>query len=595
LIVSFLIAAASQAASAQSSEAWAVLVGVSEYPELAALRPLRGPPLDVTAMRDSLQRARAGWREVRVLADGAQGATGQPTRAAILEAIDRVVKNARPNDIVVFYFSGYGTQQAGEEILLPKDARRWSEAEGKVGNGISRSELDALFAPLVGKGARVWMIFDTAYSGAARGASGGTMFSGFETQRWVRPAELGMPPSRGLAPGAGPGAGGAGTGPAAASAGVNASAPGAGELVAFSASQPDESTPELKLPPGDQGATHRGLFTFALANALVASGPASYEQLAQQIMVRYAALNRVSPTPRFDGPLDKPVPVLGTRRALGSYVEPIRRPMRARVSGLRLCDSALAATPCNGERSNAADKEVRDRVEKLILTPSKRGILPIDLVSDPQDADVVLFMHQGRVSFVSPMDDYDIYERSPATIESSLVEKDADLERELSNHIQSIATTSWLFRLVESQQPNLGLTFRLSRCAGTSEPLSLLGAPQILQAGEALCADIQNAGTDAADVTLLRISEDYTISSLIPTGKEPNRIEPGGRRSVKLEVIKGELPRLERLIVLATAARKGAPQADFTWATQPSGRPARNAKLESVWVRSARWIAAPAQ
>jgi hypothetical protein len=591
-MVSCLIAAASQAASAQSSEAWAVLVGVSEYPELTALRPLRGPPLDVTAMRDSLQRARAGWREVRVLADGAQGANGQPIRAAILEAIERVVKNARANDIVVFYFAGYGSQQAGQEILLPKDAGKWSENAGQVRNAIRRSELDALFAPLVARGARVWMIFDTAYSGAARGASGGTMFSGFETPRWVRPAELGVPPSNGIGGGAAAGtaasAGDAGT----PGAGANA---GSGELVIFSASQPDESTPELKLPPGDQGATHRGLFTFALANALVASGPATYEQLAQQVMVRYAALNRVSPTPRFDGPLEKPVPLLGTRRALGSHFEPIRRPMRARVSGLRLCDSALAATPCSGERSNAADREVRDRVEKLILTPSKRGILPIDLVSDPQDADVVLFMHQGRVSFVSPMDDYDIYERSPATIASSLVEKDADLERELSNHIQSIATTSWLFRLVDSQQPNLGLTFRLSRCGGTPGLLNPLEAPQILQGGEALCADIENAGTDAADVTLLRISEDYTISSVIPAGKEPNRIEAGGRRSVKLEVIEGELPTLERLIVLATAARRGAPQTDFTWATQPSGRPAKNAKLDSVWVRSARWIAAPAQ
>ena len=85
---------------------------------------------------------------------------------------------------------------------------------------------------------------------------------------------------------------------------------------------------------------------------------------------------------------------------------------------------------------------------------------------------------------------------------------------------------------------------------------------------------------DAADVTLLRISEDYTITSLIPAGKEPNRIEAGGRRSVKLEVIKGELPTLERLIALAAPARKGAPKADFTWATQPSGRPDKSAKLD---------------
>jgi hypothetical protein len=218
-------------------------------------------------------------------------------------------------------------------------------------------------------------------------------------------------------------------------------------------------------------------------------------------------------------------------------------------------------------------------------------MLPIDLVSDPQDADVVLFMHQGRVSFVSPMDDYDIFERSPATIDSSAVEKDADLERELSAHIQSIAATSWLHRLGDTQQPNLGLTFRITRCEGAA--LNLLGAPEVLQAGDALCAEVANAGSEPADVTLLRIGEDYTISSLIPAGKEPNRIEAGGRRSVRFEVIKGDLPTLERVIALAVQAKKGAPQVDFTWATKPGGKPAQNAKLDSVWVRSARWIAAP--
>ena len=149
LILSCLIAAASQAASAQSSEAWAVLVGVSEYPELTALRPLRGPALDVTSMRDSLQRARAGWREVRVLADGVPRAAGPPTRAAILEALERVAKNARAERHRRVLFQRLRLAAGGEEILLPKDAGKWSESAGRVPNAISRSELNALFAPLV--------------------------------------------------------------------------------------------------------------------------------------------------------------------------------------------------------------------------------------------------------------------------------------------------------------------------------------------------------------------------------------------------------------------------------------------------------------
>jgi hypothetical protein len=597
LLLSCLCAAATNLAHAQVNDAWAILVGVSDYTDLKGLRALRGPGNDVAMMRDALLRVRAGWREVEVLADGADRADGIPARSAIVSTLERMANSSRQNDILVFYFSGYGSQQpagnALEEILLPKDAGKWDANAGKVKNAISRSELNALLAPFVAKGVRVWVILDTSFSGAA---SGGSMYSGYESVRWARPVELGIPPSSGSVATSGSGDSGGALGASMRGVGGGNTT---GELMTWTAAQADEATPELRLPQADPKGVYRGLFSYLLANALVASGPATYEQLAQQVMVRYAALNRLSPTPRFEGPLDHPVLALGTRRALGGFVDLRRTYIRARVSGLRLCDSALAVTPCAGASSNADDRTMRDRVEKMILNPAKRGVLPIDLLSDPQDADLVLFMHQGRVSFVSPMDDYDRFERTPAFFESADAEGDGDLEKQLSARIQSIAVTSWLYRLGETQQQQLGLTFRMTRCGPTSGPFNLLAPPEVLPAGEALCVEFQNSGKDPVDVTLLRVSENYDIDTLFPTEKIPNRIAPGARQVINLAVGPVDVPALERLIALAVPARKDSKPMDFRWAADPSGRPPSDKPslnaLDSVWVRAARWIAVPTQ
>ncbi len=601
LLLSCLCATATNLAHAQASDAWAILIGVSEYTDLKGLRPLRGPGNDVALMRDALLRVRAGWREIEVLADGADRADGIPTRAAIISTLERIGNSSRPNDILVVHFSGYGSQQPVanglEEILLPKDAGKWDTSAGRVKNAISRSELHALLAPVAAKGVRVWVILDTAFSDAA---SGGALYAGYEGSRLARPVDLGIPPSGGGMVSGSPGGDGAGASSPSGSAdasGGNAS----GELITFVASQADEPTPELRLPQADPKGVYRGLFTSSLANAMVASGPATYEQLAQQLMVRYAALNRLSPTPRFEGPLDRQVPTLGTRRALAGFVDLRRTHIRARVSGLRLCDSALAATPCNGESSNADDRTMRDRVEKMILNPSKRGVLPIDLLSDPQDADLILFMHQGKVSFVSPMDDYDRFERTPAYFENTDAEGDGDLEKQLSARIQSIAVTSWLYRLGETQQQPLGLTWRTTRCGPTPAPLNLLAPPEILPVGQPLCVEMQNNGKDPVDVTLLRVSENYDIDAIFPTDEVASRIAPGARQIINLAVGPVDVPALERLIALAAPAptRKGAKPLDFRWAADPTGRPPTDKAslnaLDSVWVRAARWIAVPTQ
>jgi hypothetical protein len=104
----------------------------------------------------------------------------------------------------------------------------------------------------------------------------------------------------------------------------------AGGFVAFYAAQTTELTPEMPLPPGTGGTVH-GLFTYTLAEALASAPTASYRQLAQFVLARYAAQNLNTPTPLVTGTgLDAPV--------FGSAAAPAMRqwPLQATVAGVRV-------------------------------------------------------------------------------------------------------------------------------------------------------------------------------------------------------------------------------------------------------------------
>ena len=85
-----------------AGQRYALLVGVGTYadtqnPKLA----LKGPPNDVQAMQRALKLW--GFDRITVLQDA------QATRAAILKALDALVKDAEKGSHVLFYFSGHGT------------------------------------------------------------------------------------------------------------------------------------------------------------------------------------------------------------------------------------------------------------------------------------------------------------------------------------------------------------------------------------------------------------------------------------------------------------------------------------------------------
>jgi hypothetical protein len=89
----------------------ALLVGVNKYPENERFSNLRGCVTDVD-LQEELLIHRFGFNKndiLRLTTD--EPANKQPTRSNILTAFEEhLIKQAKPGDVVVFHFSGHGSQ-----------------------------------------------------------------------------------------------------------------------------------------------------------------------------------------------------------------------------------------------------------------------------------------------------------------------------------------------------------------------------------------------------------------------------------------------------------------------------------------------------
>lgn len=303
-------------AAPAAAKVMAVLVGVSEYPTLDKRYQLEGPRNDVKRLRAVLQQRGVAAQDLRVLADGVDGAE-LPTRAAILGAWQQAAERARAGDVLVLYFAGHGSQQPADrrtpegreevdglnEIILPRDVGPWANEKVAVANAIVDHELRRIVDAATAKGAFVWAIFDACHSATLVRSAADT--SSEVRYRQVAPGDLGIP-ARALDEAA--------TRSSAAASPAPPATANAGGSAFFYAVQTDQAAPEMRLPLGEPGRTSHGLFSFTLARALESGRPMSYRQLAQQVFSDYAAMNEARVTPLFSGSaldravLDQPAP-----------------------------------------------------------------------------------------------------------------------------------------------------------------------------------------------------------------------------------------------------------------------------------------------
>jgi hypothetical protein len=150
----------------------ALLVGINQY-EDSNIRALRGALNDVEVFKDVLV-GKFGFEEKSILTLRNEEATGDAIRKAFRRhLIDGV---ATKQDVVVFYYSGHGSQVLDDpegdesdgldETLVPYD----SADSGKT--DITDDEINALIRELSGRTENVTFVFDSCNSGTATRSAG---------------------------------------------------------------------------------------------------------------------------------------------------------------------------------------------------------------------------------------------------------------------------------------------------------------------------------------------------------------------------------------------------------------------------------------
>jgi hypothetical protein len=304
----FTIALCLTALPAFARENYALLIGANQYPSLEERWWLKGPANDVQLVATYLTTEAPvpfPADHVTVLSDGVAGAEA-PTLGAIRGAFADLTAEVRPGDFVYLHFSGHGTQAPAkdasteldglDELFLPVDIGPWSDAVGEVQNALVDDEIGALIDGLRAKGANVWAVFDSCHSGTATRAvesaeddvrvrqlppeALGIDVDAVEVSRSVDPRAVEAPFDEGE---------------------------GEGSFVAFFAAQTNEVTPEKNLPKGKPGRKPQGVFTWTLMEVLAEYPNATYGQIGQEVLRRYAVKNLAKSTPLFEGDLDQVV------------------------------------------------------------------------------------------------------------------------------------------------------------------------------------------------------------------------------------------------------------------------------------------------
>jgi uncharacterized caspase-like protein len=172
LISSGQSGSSSGAAVSGAPKKLALLVGINSYKYPESVSPLAGSVNDVEDMRQVLiGKFEFPPENILVLTDS------QATHAAIVGAIQtHLIAKAQPGDIVVFHYSGHGSQMKDvtgkmvsgiDETMVPYDSR---DPEGKVFD-ISGAELHALLVQLSARTKNLTFILDSCHSGTlVRGA-----------------------------------------------------------------------------------------------------------------------------------------------------------------------------------------------------------------------------------------------------------------------------------------------------------------------------------------------------------------------------------------------------------------------------------------
>lgn len=622
----FTIAMCLTALPAVARENHALLIGANQYPALEERWWLKGPANDVQLVADYLtMRAPVPFavENVTVLADGVPGSTA-PTLGAIRAAFADLTAEVGPGDFVYLHFSGHGTQAPAldpsteldglDELFLPVDIGPWSDQVGEVQNALVDDEIGALIDGLRAKGADVWAVFDSCHSGTVTRA----VESGDEVRvRQLSPQALGIPvddveASRSVDP-------------RATEAPFDASQ-GDGSFVAFFAAQTNEVTPEKNLPKGKPGRKPQGVFTWTLMETLAEYPNATYGQIGQEVLRRYAVKNLAKSTPLFEGDLNQVVfggqggtrvsqwqaevssagfaipagelhglsegavlAVMGSAAAadadalgfveltsvetfvsVGQAVEKDGKVLPADLPKgvtLRKLDSALdftltVALPPEGSTPASALLGALKELQKA--AGPRLAFVPAEQESDLR---LAVLPESPRPDAIWVLPATGLAEDLMATPSVSTGDKDrAELAATLADTLVTMARAQNLLKLagaVGSATPDVEVEL-LTRTPEdrTLRPLPFAPVPTLLPDDE-VHVQARNNGAGPVDVNVLYIGADWSISHWFS-----GRLQPGDELKKGLFKISADVLGQERMLVVVTPAKPQSPVEDLSYLAQ---------------------------
>jgi uncharacterized caspase-like protein len=100
------------------------MVGINKYSD-NSIRSLNYSIGDIESLHELLYGAHSAESQENLVALMTDNANGQltPTRNNIMATVNSVSQMAEKGDIIIFVFSGHGTEEDGKSYLLPSDAR----------------------------------------------------------------------------------------------------------------------------------------------------------------------------------------------------------------------------------------------------------------------------------------------------------------------------------------------------------------------------------------------------------------------------------------------------------------------------------------
>jgi hypothetical protein len=623
----FTIAVCLAALPAFARENHALLIGANQYPALEERWWLKGPANDVQLVATYLTTqapVRFAAENVTVLSDGVAGAEA-PTLGAIRTAFADLTAEVQPGDFVYLHFSGHGTQAPAldpsteldglDELFLPVDIGPWSDQVGEVENALVDDEIGALIDGLRAKGANVWAVFDSCHSGTATRAVDSAEDD--VRVRQLPPEALGIDVdvvevSRSVDPRATEAPFDVGS--------------REGSFVAFFAAQTNEVTPEKNLPKGKPGRKPQGVFTWTLMETLAEYPNATYGQIGQEVLRRYAVKNLAKSTPLFEGDLDQVVfggeggsrvsqwqaevtdagftipagtlhglsegavlAVMGSAAetdaealgyvkltsvesfaSTGQAVEQNGKTLPAELPKgvtLRKLDEALdftltVALPPKGS-------EPADDLLVALDTLQEASGPRLNFVAADQEADLRLTVlpDSPRPDAIWVLPATGLAEDLGATPSVSTKDKDgAELAAVLADTLTTMARAQNLLKLagaVGASNPDVEVEL-LTRTPEdrTLRPLPLAPVPTLLPDDEVHVL-ARNNGDGPVDVNVMYIGADWSISHWFS-----GRLQPGDELKQGLFKISADVLGQERMLVVVTPAKPQSPVEDLSYLAQ---------------------------